>query len=526
MREGGVRSALMRSEPGPAADRPSDEAREAASSASTVPTRSGFDWLRQTLRWDDRAERRAYIAFLVLLAAAIALRVWLTWAYRPALLGFGDSYAYLLSAARDLFLDPQRPAGYPLFLRLVHEFSDKLTVTIAVQHALGLASGVLLYRAVRRVAGPPWLGLIPAAVVFFGGTELFVEHALLSEALFVFLQSLGLYMAVRALDSRRLAWPLLAGLVLGLSVAVRTVALSSAVLLPCWLAFAASGTVSRRLRSAGVALLGAAAMVGGYIGVQADSTGYTGLTRAGIWDVYSSVATIADCSKFTPPKGTEFLCPPYARPGLQSADYFEFDPSSPAVHRFGLPKDASAKANETLTRFTKAVILHQPLDLLSEWWRRMGSYVTSAQAGLGLTPELLRTSLMDRTEETAVQAAVALQYPHSLGFTRHEGAIDALTTYERHTRVDGPLIVVLLALTFAAPFLLRGRERAAAVLFGLTALLSISLAVAAHEYDARFTVPTFGPLAASAALGGWGLVARIRREIQERRAGPSARSAA
>jgi hypothetical protein len=188
------------------------------------------------------------------------------------------------------------------------------------------------------------------------------------------------------------------------------------------------------------------------------------------------------------------------------------------VHRFGLPKDASAKAKETLTRFTKAVILHQLMDFLSEWWRRMGSYVTSAQAGLGLTPELLRTSLMNRTEEAAVQPAVALQYRHSLGFTRREGAIDALTTYERNTRVDGPLMAVLLALTFAAPFVLRGRERAAAVLFGLTALLSISLAVAAHEYDARFTVPTFGPLAASAALGGWGLVTRIRREVQTRRA--------
>jgi hypothetical protein len=284
--------------------------------------------------------------------------------------------------------------------------------------------------------------------------------------------------------------------------------------------------VKRRLRSAGVALLAVVAMVGGYIGVQADSTGYTGLTRAGIWDVYSSVATIADCSKFTPPKGTEFLCPPYARPGLQSADYFEFDPSSPAVHRFGLAKDASQKANETLSRFTKAVLIHHPLDFLSEWWRRMDSYVTSSQAGLGLTPELLRQTMMDRTEEATVQPAVALQYPHSLGFTRHQGAIDALVTFERHTRVDGPLIVVLLVLTFAAPFVLRGRERWAAVLFGLTALLLISLAVAAHEYDARFTVPTFGPLAASAALGGWGLASRIRREVAKRRGGPGARSAA
>lgn len=44
MREGAVRSALMRSQPGPAADRPADGAREAAPSASTAPSRSGFDY--------------------------------------------------------------------------------------------------------------------------------------------------------------------------------------------------------------------------------------------------------------------------------------------------------------------------------------------------------------------------------------------------------------------------------------------------------------------------------------------------
>jgi 2-polyprenyl-3-methyl-5-hydroxy-6-metoxy-1,4-benzoquinol methylase len=44
MREGAVRSALMRSQPGPTADRPPDGPREAAWSASAAPSRSGFDY--------------------------------------------------------------------------------------------------------------------------------------------------------------------------------------------------------------------------------------------------------------------------------------------------------------------------------------------------------------------------------------------------------------------------------------------------------------------------------------------------
>jgi hypothetical protein len=76
-----------------------------------------------------------------------------------------------------VFRDVQKPAGYPIFLGLVHAFSDRLTLTILVQHSLGIATGLLLYKSVLRTGAPAWLGLLPAAVVFFGGTGLLLEHS-------------------------------------------------------------------------------------------------------------------------------------------------------------------------------------------------------------------------------------------------------------------------------------------------------------------------------------------------------------
>jgi hypothetical protein len=108
----------------------------------------------------------ALVGITVLTAGAIAVRAWFMLSYRPAFLGFGDSHEYVLAAALNIFRDVQHPAGYPLFLRLVHYFSDRLSFTILVQHALGVATGLLLYESVRRTGAPAWLGLLPAAVVF------------------------------------------------------------------------------------------------------------------------------------------------------------------------------------------------------------------------------------------------------------------------------------------------------------------------------------------------------------------------
>jgi peptidoglycan/LPS O-acetylase OafA/YrhL len=77
------------------------------------------------------------------------------------------------------------------------------------------------------------------------------------------------------------------------------------------------------------------------------------------------------------------------------------------------------------------------------------------------------------------------------------------------------LILLLLAAIVGAP-LLRSRQRWGAILFTLTAIFSAVLAVAGNSYDARYAYPTFGPLAAGAALGAWGIATRLKRERARR----------
>ena len=125
-----------------------------------------------------------------LLAAAAALRVVVQVAYRPALFFYGDSFAYLANASR---LRPEsiRPAGYPAFLRVVLWIHD-LAAVPAVQHLLGLATGVLVYALVRRLGIGPVGACIAAAPVLFDAYQLDIEQHILSEALFTLLVAAAL----------------------------------------------------------------------------------------------------------------------------------------------------------------------------------------------------------------------------------------------------------------------------------------------------------------------------------------------
>jgi hypothetical protein len=461
------------------------------------------------------------VALAVLLAGALAVRLWLMVDYGPAFLGFGDSHEYVVSAAVGVFHDVQKPAGYPIFLSVLHAFSDTLSFTVLVQHALGVASGLLLYAAVRRTGAPAWLGLIPAATVFFGGTGLLLEHSLLADPLFCFLLAASVYAAIRALWDQRLRWALLAGLAAGCSFWVKTVGLSSALVVPCVLLLAAPGGVRRRMLSSATAGSAAAALIVGYVVVQAIVTGYWGYERQGAWNLYGRVATFVDCSRFTPPAGTRFLCPPGPTSRRQPQSYYQYALSAPAVRRFGGPAHAPGYANRVLQSFSDAAITHEPLGYAAAILRGLSFYV-SPRWGEGYTPQSIREALLDPTGVRSIQPAITLYYPHDHGYTGSPSSIRALDAYESHSRVQGPLLVLMLLSALVGAPLLSGRVRASALLFTLSALCTVVLAEAGNSYDARYAYPAFGLLAAGAALGAWGVATRLRLEARRRQRAPTA----
>jgi hypothetical protein len=468
-------------------------------------------------RWHalDRGAQVAFAGMTILLAGAVGVRAWLMISYSPAFLGFPDSGAYALAAALNIFRDAQRPAGYPFFLRLVHHLGDTTSFTIALQHALGIATGLLLYKAVRRTGAPPWLGLLPAAIVFFNGIGLILEHSLLADSLFAFLQAVGIYAAVRALYEPRLRWPLLAGIAIGLSFWVKTAATSSAVLIALVMLCAAAGGVRRRLTSALTVSTVVIAMVCVYVGAQYYFTGYLGYERQSAWDAYGRVATFVDCSKFTPPSGTGFLCPPQPLGHRLSQDYYQYSPAEPAPKRFGPPWEAPLYANALLKKFSVAAIEHEPIAYAGAIALGLGRYVFPRE-GEGYTPELFFETVTSATNARSYQPEIATFYPDSLGYVGSKAESHPLSVYERYTRIQGPLLILLLMTAIVGLFTLPRHIRWASIIFTLTALFSIAFAVAGNGYDARYAYPTFGPLAAGAALGAWGIGSVLARTIRRR----------
>jgi hypothetical protein len=465
--------------------------------------RDAVTWRDAKPRWRalGRDARIGLVGIAILTVGAIGVRVWLMLAYGPGFLSFPDSGEYALDANLNIFRDPQRPAGYPFLLRLIHHLSDNLTFTIGVQHAMGVAAGVLLYKAVRRTGAPPWLGLLPAAIVFFGATGLVLEHALLADAPFAFFQVLSIYCAIRALYEKSLRWPVLAGLAVGVAFWMKTDGVVGVFVIAAVLLWAAPGGRRRRLLSAGAVALTAIVMIVVYVGSQYYFTGYLGLQRQSAWNLYGRVATFVDCSHLTPPSGTRFLCPSQPLGHRESQAYYQGAPQAPAPERFGPPWVAPGYANGVVERFSVAAIEQEPLAYAGAIVTSLGHYVLP-RVGEGNTPREIREGVSGPAGALQFQPAYALLYKESVGYS---GPEDSFAAYESYTLVQGPLLIILLIGAIVGPLLLPIRTRAAAAIFTLMAVGSITFAAAGSGYDARYAYPAFGPLAAGAALGMWGI---------------------
>jgi hypothetical protein len=468
-------------------------------------------------RWHsrDREDTVALFGILALVGGAVAVRVWLMVGYAPAFTGYPDSGEYVWAASDNIFRDAQRPAGYPFFLRLIHHFSDSLSFVVAVQHLAGVVAGVLLYKAVRRTGAPRWLGWLPAGIVFFGGTGLILEHSLLADSLLAFLQVVGLYLTIRALYSRRLRWSLLAGTAIGISFWVKTAGISTAVVAVAVLLLAAPGGKRDRVRSALAVAAAVVAMVAVYVGAQYYFTGFLGYERQSAWNLYGRVATFVNCSSFTPPPGTRFLCPSEPVGHRQPQAYYMFGSGAPAVERFGPPWVAPPSANASLKAFSVAAIEHEPIAYAGAIMAGLGRYVFPRD-GEGETPPQLRTQVMSEATTVELEPNYGALYPGDIGYIGSAAEEQPLAVYESYTRVQGPLLIILLMAAIGGLLCVPRNVRGAAAVFTLTALVGITFAVATDSYGARFAYPTFGPLAAGAALGAWGIGSVLARKIRLR----------
>jgi 4-amino-4-deoxy-L-arabinose transferase-like glycosyltransferase len=468
--------------------------------------------------WPARASDRALLLALgALLVAGIALRVGLVLARSPAFLGNGDSFFYLFSAQGTLFADLLRPAGYPLFLRLPHLVSSDLSFTVLVQHALGVGTAVLLLLLVRQVVSAGW-ALLPAAVVLLAGPQLLLEHAPLADAPFTFMVVAACCCAYRALEARPLLWAGLAGLLVAAASCMRALGLLFAALLVVWLVCAVPGSVRWRLLVGAIAASCAWLVLATYMIAASEARAPVGLglSRMGGLNLYIRVAAFVDCERFTPPAGTRDLCeerPPSQRPGPY---WYTLSPESPGLQRLDKPRPA---ANAALTRFTRAAILHQPGDYLravgtdlSRFWSSDAHYAPLEGESYDVSTRILLTSHYHLTP-----SAVADWYDTGEVRTRG-GLLRALRDYERHTRLEGPALMALVLLALGGLPLARGRRLKLGLLLLGASVVALVAPVATATFAARYAVPGYGFVAATAALGAASLWERVRGLAGRRRA--------
>ncbi len=450
---------------------------------------------------DGRTTAVTVLVWLVALGVVLRLASMAAWT--PALLGNFDTPLYLTSAANDLFSDPGRPAGYPLFLRGLHALYPSLSLLVLAQHLLGVCTALLLFSSVRRVVSDGW-ALLPAAIVLLAGPQLFHEQAVLSEPLFAFLLAALCYCCVRALESNPLAWGSAAGLLAAAAACVRAVGLLFVGLAVVWLVAAVPAPALRRLAIGGAATLAAALVIGAYAASARHEAGYVGpgLTRVGGLHTYSSVAPFADCGRFTPPPGTRGLCErraPADRPGP-----FWYQPPP---FRFFAGGPITPEQDRQLSAFARTVVLHQPLDYLRDRGAELTRFWSS---------DLHHANGLDSESYGVVRTGLSQPIHRKTGRVLREwygnpkpkiwnGAWDALSAYERRTRLEGPVFVLLVLLALAGLPLARGQRLKVGLLLAGAAMAALVGPVVLTYYDARFAIPGYGLLGAAAAIGAAGL---------------------
>lgn len=484
-----------------------------------------------------RAELRqpAVLTLLAVLAVGAALRLLLLVQWQPAFLNYPDMGVYLLDAFVDFpFLDPLRVTGYGVFLRGLHVVHGELLFVTVVQHLLGLATALLLYAAMR-CAGvrSRWVAVVPAATVALGGSQIRFEHAILTESLWLFLVSVALFgvsVAARISGPGR-ATVFLAvaagGLALGLSVPVRITGIVVIPLLVVWLAVAARGAVRMRLALAATFLATTLAPILGFAAWHAAETGTFGLTRNGVMNVYGRVAPWADCTKFTPPAGTAYLCETTPVADRDGHEKYLFAPS-PATTRWGLldyRKPLPPAGAEQIGDWSRAAILGQPTTYLKAVATELRRLIDPAAApGLagqepgwfGRGPADYGEKLEGRDRDPYVEPILA-QYYGSNDLPIKRGDLRWLGDYERATVPAPWLMALMVSLTLVALIAVRGPERRAAWLFGPMALVLLVAPVVMSMYDYRYVAPVLGLLAASAAIGGWFAGSAAWRRVRARR---------
>jgi hypothetical protein len=480
-----------------------------------------------------RAQTTHHPSFAAALTAGAALRMLAVLGY-PGTLWFSDSFIYLGVALRPK-PDPARTVGYSLFLRALEPFHSLALVT-GLQHLMGLGIAVMIYAAARRSAVPKGWACIATLPVLLDGFEIEDEHMVMAEALFTFLVMLAMLVLLRR---GRVSWPtaLLAGVIAGCAVDVRTEGLPLLVVFPAFLLLRGSKGApvrngqrnGRGWVAVGTMVLGCAMPVLAYMGWFHAWTGEYTLTRSDGFYLWGRVSSFAECQVIRPPADELKLCPPGSPSGRRPpGDYIW---RAPQVRN--LAEGPFSAANDALLRdFAFRAIKAQPLGYVHSvlsalaqsvlWPRRPYPNAETVYFYYFHTePQVIPADRSWVPGGTPFQDAV--QYGHTTPSQVVEPFAILISWYERLFFTYGPLFGLILLTGLGVvvrvrrqPVRLSWCRRTGSMLPWITAVVLLVFPIALADFDYRYLLPAlpFACLAAALAF------APMRVPVTHRPAGP------
>ncbi len=441
--------------------------------------------------------------FAVALVPALLLRVdaelgyrWQSW--------FNDSFSYVTNAV-TMTLNPTRPSGYSVYLRLLEPLHSFALVTIS-QHVMGLAVAVMIYSLARhRFGAPAWVAVLFSLPVLYDGFEIQLEHLIMADTLFLFLAMAAVTLM---LWSPRPPWRacLFAGLLLGLSAVVRATGLPLVAVFALYLVIRLVPSWRHLLAGLAACVITFVIPVVAYAGWYDAQHGEFATSDATGVFLYSRVMTFADCARMRLPADLLPLCttvPPDQRPVAQAYIWTDASP----LNRFLAPK-FTPQVNKLAEQFAIKAIEAQPLAYAStvfddtvrgfSWSRTIFPNAATYDEYL-FGYKSLKIPPSPYHGYRSAEAYYAQGNPATAVVNPFAGAI---RVYERYIWLPGTAYGLILLIGLGG-IVLGGRRGAEALLPWLCSAALIVVPAATAEFDWRYvlTAVPFACLAAALAFG-------------------------
>jgi hypothetical protein len=437
--------------------------------------------------------------FVLVLIPATLLRVDAELGYRWQV-WFNDSFDYVQHTV-DFQLDPTRPSGYSIWLKILEPFHTYALVTI-LQHLMGIAMAVMIYALARhRFGAPAWAATLATVPVLYDGFEIQLEHLILADVPCLFVMMLAVTLLLWEKDRPSLLRCAVIGLLLGIADVLRSVGLPLLIIIAVYM-------LIRRVNWKPILAMGVVCGLPlvAYAGLFDLEHGQFALTDSTGVFLYSRTMTFAECSKMSISTNERLLCtsvPPADRPIAQAYIWTSGGVTNGVLYtnpldRLGGSSKFSPLPNKLAEKFAISAIEAQPLayarTVFDDTWKAFGfSRQVFPQAATYDEYLFSRHPLGIPSYNLANYGkyqSYAAEYVRGNPYTHVVQPFAAIMeTYEKHVYLPGTVYGLILLAGAAGLVLAWRRWGGEALLPWTISLALIVIPAATAEFDYRYVLP-------------------------------------